>query len=226
MASRAAPRGEPHRPLAQPLGRDHRRDLIGGDRGEQRVEAPHPGVPERGALLGVAVDLDDGVVDVERAPCPRPAAAEQLGVLGEVEQEPRGHRVGLADVPEGERAQKRAQRRGGVCAGEDCPVPGLMEALIPRKDESHGGTEEVPRGAAGAGDPDGGRCCGVTRRPRSGRCKRVGEQLGINPETLRNWVTQAEIDGGHRPGTTTGDAAADRRARAGGSRSCAGRTRS
>jgi transposase len=31
--------------------------------------------------------------------------------------------------------------------------------------------------------------------------------LGINPETLRNWVTQAEIDEGHRPGTTTDDAA-------------------
>ena len=31
-------------------------------------------------------------------------------------------------------------------------------------------------------------------------------QLGINPETLRNWVTQAEIDGGVRPGTTTDDA--------------------
>jgi hypothetical protein len=38
-----------------------------------------------------------------------------------------------------------------------CPVAGLMEALIPRKDESHGSTEEVPRGASGAGDQDGGR---------------------------------------------------------------------
>jgi len=36
--------------------------------------------------------------------------------------------------------------------------------------------------------------------------KRVGEQLGINPETLRNWVIQAEIDEGHRRGTTTDDA--------------------
>ena len=41
---------------------------------------------------------------------------------------------------------------------------------------------------------------------RTGALRRIGEQLGINPETLRNWVTQVEIDGGDRPGTTTGDA--------------------
>jgi hypothetical protein len=27
---------------------------------------------------------------------------------------------------------------------EECPVTGLLEAFIPRKDESHGSTEEVP----------------------------------------------------------------------------------
>jgi transposase len=42
---------------------------------------------------------------------------------------------------------------------------------------------------------------------RSGALRRVGQQLGINPETLRNWVSQAEIDGGHRAGTSTDDAA-------------------
>lgn len=41
---------------------------------------------------------------------------------------------------------------------------------------------------------------------RPGAVRRVGEQLGINPETLRGWVNQAEIDDGHRPGTTTTDA--------------------
>jgi transposase len=38
---------------------------------------------------------------------------------------------------------------------------------------------------------------------RTGALRRVGEQLGINPETLRNWVQQAEIDQGHRPGIST-----------------------
>ena len=38
---------------------------------------------------------------------------------------------------------------------------------------------------------------------RSGAIRRVSEQLGMHPETLRNWVRQGEIDGGVRPGTTT-----------------------
>ncbi len=41
---------------------------------------------------------------------------------------------------------------------------------------------------------------------RPGACSRIGEQLGINAETLRGWVSQAEIDQGSRPGTTTSDA--------------------
>jgi transposase len=35
---------------------------------------------------------------------------------------------------------------------------------------------------------------------------RIGEQLGINAETLRGWVTQAEVDAGERPGTSTSEA--------------------
>jgi transposase len=38
-----------------------------------------------------------------------------------------------------------------------------------------------------------------------GSLARAGEKLGINPETLRNWVEKAEIDSGQRPGTTSDD---------------------
>ena len=38
-----------------------------------------------------------------------------------------------------------------------------------------------------------------------GELARIGGQLGVHPEALRSWVKQAEIDGGERPGTTTGD---------------------
>ena len=41
---------------------------------------------------------------------------------------------------------------------------------------------------------------------KPGALRRVGEQLGIHPETLRNWVNQAEIDAGDRPGTSSDDA--------------------
>ena len=41
---------------------------------------------------------------------------------------------------------------------------------------------------------------------RLGACARIGEQSGINPETLRGWVTQKQIDDGGRPGTSTTDA--------------------
>jgi transposase len=34
----------------------------------------------------------------------------------------------------------------------------------------------------------------------------VADQPGINRETLRGWVRQAEVDDGQRPGTSTGDA--------------------
>ena len=38
-----------------------------------------------------------------------------------------------------------------------------------------------------------------------GELARVGRQLGVDPEALRSWMKQTEIDRGERPGTATGD---------------------
>ena len=38
---------------------------------------------------------------------------------------------------------------------------------------------------------------------RFGVITRVARQLGIGSESLRSWVRQAEVDGGHRPGIPT-----------------------
>jgi transposase len=47
----------------------------------------------------------------------------------------------------------------------------------------------------------------IREREGSGRGEiaRVGRQLDVHPEALRSWLKQSEIDGGQRPGTTTGD---------------------
>jgi transposase-like protein len=37
--------------------------------------------------------------------------------------------------------------------------------------------------------------------------KRIGPRVGINPDTLRTWVKQADIDAGRRPGIPVADAA-------------------
>ncbi len=37
--------------------------------------------------------------------------------------------------------------------------------------------------------------------------QRIGPRVGVNPDTLRTWSKQAEIDTGRRPGTTTTEAA-------------------
>ena len=33
--------------------------------------------------------------------------------------------------------------------------------------------------------------------------KRIGSRIGVNPDTLRGWVKQADIDAGKRPGMTS-----------------------
>ena len=57
--------------------------------------------------------------------------------------------------------------------------------------------ERAVRLVAEAIDHQGGERFGVITR--------VARQLGVGTESLRNWVNQAEIDGGHRVGTTTED---------------------
>ena len=36
--------------------------------------------------------------------------------------------------------------------------------------------------------------------------QRIGPRVGVQPDTLRGWCKQADIDAGKRPGTTTTDA--------------------
>ncbi len=35
---------------------------------------------------------------------------------------------------------------------------------------------------------------------------RIGPRVGVNPDTLRGWVKQADIDAGRRPGSSTAEA--------------------
>lgn len=39
-----------------------------------------------------------------------------------------------------------------------------------------------------------------------GAVTRIAKQLGVGSESLRNWVRQAEVDSGSRPGTSSADA--------------------
>lgn len=73
-----------------------------------------------------------------------------------------------------------------------------MEAFNPREDESHGGTGKYPdelRERAIRVAVDARR-----DRPPGPALERISEQLGINAETLQNWVIQAEVARGAGPG--------------------------
>lgn len=57
---------------------------------------------------------------------------------------------------------------------------------------------------------------------------RIGPRVGVNPDTLRGWVKQADIDAGRRPGTTTTDGSRlkelERKGHCGRLRSCVARS--
>lgn len=42
---------------------------------------------------------------------------------------------------------------------------------------------------------------------RTAAVKRIGTGVGVDPDALRGWVKQADIDAGKSPGTTPSDAA-------------------
>lgn len=50
------------------------------------------------------------------------------------------------------------------------------------------------------------RLAGEPGLPVSRACRLVGEQLGINGDTLRNWVQRERVDAGELPGMTSADA--------------------
>jgi transposase len=58
---------------------------------------------------------------------------------------------------------------------------------------------------------------------RAGAVRRIGEQLDINPETLRSWMKRVDIDAGVAPGLSTADAQRISNGRSG---SCVGQKRS
>jgi len=92
------------------------------------VIAALAGVPERGALLGVAVNLTNETVDVDRqAPVARTGPR-----LPRPRQALREHAIELADMTERKRPQKRAQcRRGGdPAAQQPAGAPGPQHVAV------------------------------------------------------------------------------------------------
>jgi len=75
-----------------------------------------------------------------------------------------------------------------------------MEAIKPPGARDDGSTTEVPPTSCGSARSG---WCTAAAEPgisRKAVCRRVGQQLGISPDTLRGWVNREEIDAGERPG--------------------------
>ena len=80
----------------------------GGHDADQRVQSTHPGVPVTGAMLLVTVDFLDGLVNIDQGVVVDPRRDRRD--LGDVDQPPPRDGIKLAEMAEGEGAQKRAQR--------------------------------------------------------------------------------------------------------------------
>jgi transposase len=84
----------------------------------------------------------------------------------------------------------------------------LVEALNPRK----GGVVPAPRKYPPELRERAQRLVQEAREqdPRlslNAAVVRIGPRVGVNPDTLRGWCKQADIDAGRRPGVTTSEAA-------------------
>jgi transposase len=81
-----------------------------------------------------------------------------------------------------------------------------MEGLNPREDDDVPAPRKYPQGLreramrlvheAREQDPELSQNAAVVR---------IGQRVGVNADTLRGWFTQADLDSGRRPGTTTED---------------------
>ena len=94
-------------------------------------------------------------------------------------------------------------KRPGFCGGFGVPwvlwrwIGGVMPALRKYLDELR---ERAVRLVFEARDQDESLSLNAA-------VHRVGQRVGVNPDTLRGWCRRVEIDTGRRPGTTTADGA-------------------
>ena len=167
-------------PAAQPGSDDHRGRLLGADRGQLRVQALDPGVSVLGALLGCAEHRLDRVVDVQHHHPVGPGQQIPGTTSASPISGPGGDRVELADVPEGEPAQERPQRRGCAHVVEDlvhAAVAQQVHVVDAVRAGQHPGHQ---RHHLDPGRAPSTRAPSATRRPdpedRSGRPTRPPEQ--------------------------------------------------
>jgi hypothetical protein len=124
-------------------------DLAGaGASGQDRVIAATAGVAKPGALLVIAMNLTDKRININNQPVAAGAGAGRPRARQAVGQDA----IELADMPERERAQKRAQRRGrrdtvaehrrGLARAQDVAV---LDAVGPQRHGADHGHDLAPR---------------------------------------------------------------------------------